>query len=178
MEAKLEAKQESIDFELLSLVAQHIKTNVRELEGALNILLTRKKLSGREVSEDDVQACLQTLGYTGSTNFSPEEVSSQNKKSEKSFDTIVEMVANYYSLSVAELKSSSRKQEVSTARQVLMLIAKKYFKWTYEKIGEYFGGKNHATAIYAISNIEKKLKTPEEDTLQRDYQVFIEWAEQ
>ncbi|MDR0650568.1 MAG: hypothetical protein LBG59_04095 [Candidatus Peribacteria bacterium] len=68
------------------------------------------------------------------------------------------MVANYYALSVAELKSSSRKQEVSTARQVLMLIAKKYFKWTYEKIGEYFGGKNHATAIYAISNIEKKLK--------------------
>jgi chromosomal replication initiator protein len=62
LESKLEAKQETIDFDLLSLVAQHIKSNVRELEGALNILLTRKKLSGREVSEDDVQACLQTLG--------------------------------------------------------------------------------------------------------------------
>jgi chromosomal replication initiator protein len=179
LEAKLEAKQESIDFDLLSLVAQHIKTNVRELEGALNILLTRKKLSGRDVSEDDVHACLQTLGYTaGSTNFHPEEVSSQNKKSEKSFDTIVEMVANYYTLTVAELKSSSRKQEVSTARQVLMLIAKKYFKWTLEKIGEYFGGKNHATAIYAISNIEKKLKSSGEDTLQHDYQIFVEWVEQ
>ncbi|MDR2190146.1 MAG: hypothetical protein LBP53_02955 [Candidatus Peribacteria bacterium] len=88
------------------------------------------------------------------------------------------MVANYYALSVAELKSSSRKQEVSTARQVLMLLAKKYFKRTLEKIGEYFGGKNHATAIYAISNIEKKLKSPTEETLQHDYQVFVEWIEQ
>jgi chromosomal replication initiator protein len=177
LESKLEAKQETIDFDLLSVVAQHIKNNVRELEGALNILLTRKKLSGREVSEDDVQACLQTLGYTvGGANFTPEEVSSQNKKSDKSFDTIVEMAANYYGLSVAELKSSSRKQDISTTRQILMLIAKKYFKWTYEKIGDYFGGKNHATAIYAISNIEKKLKYDE--AIQHDYQVFMEWVEQ
>jgi chromosomal replication initiator protein len=112
----------------------------------------------------------------GGANFTPEEVSSQNKKSEKSFDTIVEMVANYYALSVAELKSSSRKQEISTARQMLMLIAKKYFKWTLEKIGDYFGGKNHATAIHAIRNTEKKLKYDEE--VQRDYQVFVEWVEQ
>jgi chromosomal replication initiator protein len=179
LEAKLEVKQESIDFELLSLVAQHIKTNVRELEGALNILLTRKKLSGKEVSEEDVRACLQTLGYASSASKTTiEEASQQNKKSDNSFDTIVEMVANYYTLSVAELKSSSRKQEVSTARQILMLIAKKYFKWTLEKIGEYFGGKNHATAIYAIRNIEKKLKTPGEEALQHDYQIFIEWVEQ
>ena len=85
------------------------------------------------------------------------------------------MVANYYSLSVAELKSDSRRKEISTARQMLMLIAKKYFKWTLEKTADYFGGKNHATAIYAISNIEKKLKTDE--NIQHDYQVFIEWVE-
>jgi chromosomal replication initiator protein len=85
------------------------------------------------------------------------------------------MVANYYSLSVAELKSDSRKKEITTARQILMLIAKKHFKWTLEKIGEYFGGKNHATAIYAIGNIEKKLKSDE--IIKHDYQVFIEWVE-
>ena len=57
-----------------------------------------------------------------------------NSKSQKSFDTIVEMVANYYSISVAELKSGSRKKEITTARQILMLIAKKHFKRTLEKI--------------------------------------------
>jgi chromosomal replication initiator protein len=158
------------------MVAQHIKSNVRELEGALNILLTRKKLSGKEVSEEDVQACLQTLGYVSSpSKVLSDDASLQNKKSEKSFDTIVEMVANYYTLSVAELKSDSRKKEITTARQILMLIAKKYFKWTLEKIGDYFGGKNHATAIYAISNIEKKLKTDEE--IKYDFSVFMEWVE-
>jgi chromosomal replication initiator protein len=177
LEAKLEAKQETIDTEFLSLIAQHIKSNVRELEGALNILLTRKKLSGNETSADDVQACLQTLGYTpSSSRATVEEASLHNKKSDQSFDNIVEMVANYYALSVAELKSDCRKKEITTARQILMLIAKKYFKWTLEKIGEYFGGKNHATAIYAIGNIEKKLKTDE--TILHDYQIFMEWVEQ
>jgi chromosomal replication initiator protein len=58
----------------------------------------------------------------------------QNSKSQKNFDTIVEMVANYYSISVAEIKSDSRKKEITTARQILMLIAKKHFNRTLEKI--------------------------------------------
>ena len=175
LESKLDMKDEMIDFDLLSLIAEKIKTNVRELEGALNILLTRKKLSGKEVSRDDVEACLQTLGYS-TVSKAPEVAFQQNKKSDASFDHIVEMVANYYGLSVAELKSDSRKKEITTARQILMLIAKQYFKRTLEKTSDYFGGKNHATAIYAIKNIEKKLKTDE--NIRHDFQVFMEWVEQ
>ena len=104
-----------------------------------------------------------------------ENVLQQNKKSTKNFETLVEMVAQYYSLSIEDLKSDSRKKEISTARQLLMLFAKKYFWWTLEKIGEYFWGKNHATAIYAINNMEKKLKSDTE--LQHDYRVFTDWIE-
>ena len=176
LQSKLEIKQESIDSELLSIVAQHITSNVRELEWALNILLTRKKLSWNEISEDDVYACLQTLGYSTQHHMSTFDAVNQNSKSTKSFDTIVEMVANYYSISVAELKSDSRKKEITTARQILMLIAKKHFRRTLEKIWMYFGGKNHATAIYAISNIEKKLKSDKD--IQQDYQIFTERVQQ
>jgi domain len=56
-----------------------------------------------------------------------ENVLQQNKKSTKNFETLVEMVAQYYSLSIEDLKSDSRKKEISTARQLLMLLAKKYF---------------------------------------------------
>ncbi len=157
LESKLQSKGVSIDFEYLSLIAQYIKSNVRELEGALNILITRQQLSKAEISEEDVYSCLKTLGYyceEGQTNF--EQVMQQNKKSSKNFSTLVEMVAQYYSLSIAELKSDSRKKEITQARQILMLLAKKYFNRTLEKIGDYFGGKNHATAIYAINTIEKK----------------------
>ncbi|MBO7094994.1 hypothetical protein J6V86_02185 [bacterium] len=62
------------------------------------------------------------------------DAANQNEKSIKNFDTIVEMVANYYSISVAEIKSDSRKKEITTARQILMLIAKKHFNRTLEKI--------------------------------------------
>ena len=175
LQSKLEIKQETIDTDLLAIIAQHIKTNVRELEWALNILLTRKNLSWKEISEDDVYSCLKTLWYSieQPNIWNP---NARNGKSQKNFDTIVEMVANYYSISVAELKSDSRKKEITTARQILMLIAKKHFRRTLEKIWMYFGWKNHATAIYAISNIEKKLKSDED--IQHDYQIFTEWVEQ
>lgn len=177
LESKLQSKGVSIDFEYLSLIAQYIKSNVRELEGALNILITRQQLSKSEITEEDVYSCLKTLGYycqEGQTNF--DQVMQQNKKSSKNFSTLVEMVAQYYSLSIAELKSDSRKKEITQARQILMLLAKKYFNRTLEKIGDYFGGKNHATAIYAISTIEKKLKS--DSQIQHDYRVFVDWIEQ
>ncbi len=177
LESKLQSKGVSIDFEYLSLIAQYIKSNVRELEGALNILITRQQLSKAEISEEDVYSCLKTLGYyceEGQTNF--EQVMQQKKKSSKNFSTLVEMVAQYYSLSIAELKSDSRKKEITQARQILMLLAKKYFNRTLEKIGDYFGGKNHATAIYAINTIEKKLKSDPE--IQHDYRVLVDWIEQ
>ena len=175
LQSKLEIKQETIDTDLLAIIAQHIKTNVRELEWALNIILSRKNLSWKEITEEDVYGCLRTLWYSVNQPniWNPNE---RNWKSQKNFDTIVEMVANYYSISVAELKSDSRKKEITTARQILMLIAKKHFRRTLEKIWMYFGWKNHATAIYAISNIEKKLKTDED--IQQDYQIFTERVEQ
>ena len=174
LQSKLEIKQENIDSELLGIIAQHITSNVRELEWALNILLTRKKLSWNELSENDVYETLQILWYSvRPNNISPNE---QNWKSQKNFDTIVEMVANYYSISVAELKSDSRKKEITTARQILMHIAKKHFRRTLEKIGMYFWGKNHAAVIYAISNVEEKLKFDKD--IQQDYQIFTERVEQ
>ena len=173
LQSKLEIKQETIDPDLLWIIAQHITSNVRELEWALNFLLTRKAFSWNEICEDDIYACLETLGYSHTKALTWNK---PNTKSEKNFDTIVEMVANYYSISVAELKSDSRKKEITTARQILMLIAKKHFRRTLEKIWMYFGWKNHATAIYAISNIEKKLKSDED--IQHDYQIFTERVEQ
>jgi chromosomal replication initiator protein len=86
---------------------------------------------------------------------------------------LVEQVAAYYSVSVSDLKSDARTKEVTLPRQLLMYVAKKYFHWTFEKIGDYFGGKNHASVIYAVDNVEKKLKYDED--VQHDYGVFMEW---
>lgn len=177
LQSKLEAKEESIDYDLLEIIAKYITNNVRELEWALNTLLTRKKLMWTELKEDDVIDCLRTLWYIAAENTIEEgTIAEMNTKSAQNFGKIVEMAAQYYGLSVSDLKSDSRKQEITIARQLLMLIAKKYYGWTLEKVWDYFGWKNHASVIYAINNIEKKLKSNKE--LAHDYNVFVERVEQ
>jgi len=83
------------------------------------------------------------------------------------------MVAQYYGVAVQELKSEARRKEITNARQMLMLLAKKYFGWTLERIGDYFGGKGHAAVIYAINNTEKKIK--QDQDMSHDYEVFVDW---
>lgn len=133
--------------------------------------MTRQQLSGQEISHQDVLDTLTTLGFAVDPSTpNVENLLKQNKKSTKNFDTLVEIVAEYYNIAIADLKSDSRKKEITTARQLLMYIAKQHFNWTLEKIGDYFGGKDHATAIYAIKNVTKKLKLDAQ--IQHDYRVF------
>lgn len=171
LQTKLAAKGESMDFELLNMIAKYVKDNVRELEWALNILLTRKKILHVELGEQDVVECLKTLWYTPESSRQQENI--VNIRWSQNFGQLVEMVASYYSVSVADLKSETRTKEVTVPRQMLMYLAKKHFHWTFEKIGDYFGGKNHASVIYAVDNVEKKLKHDED--IQHDYKVFMEW---
>ena len=134
-------------------------------------MLTRQQLSGQESSHPDGLDTLTTLGSAVDPSTpNVENLLKQNKKSTKNFDTLVEIVAEYYNIAIADLKSDSRKKEITTARQLLMYIAKQHFNWTLEKIGDYFGGKDHATAIYAIKNVTKKLKLDAQ--IQHDYRVF------
>ena len=139
-------------------------------------MLTRKSVNHAEVSMDDVYACLKTLGYAVQDDITNKDIAiKSNTKSQQNFVHLVEMVAQYYNLSVADLKSESRKKEITNARQILMLIAKRNFGRTLEKIGDYFGGKGHAAVIYAINNIEKKCKSDQD--ISHDYNVFIDRLE-
>ena len=173
LQSKLMNKWEDLDFHLLEIIAKYIKDNVRELEWALNILLSRKAILHKDIEEVDVYECLKTLGYKieHSADATQAAVES-NTKWTKNYDLLVDMVAQYYGISVQELKSESRKKEITNARQILMLLAKKYFSWTLERIGDHFGGKGHAAVIYAINNTEKKLKKDQD--MSHDYEVFVD----
>jgi len=173
LQSKLMNKWEDLDFYLLEILAKYIKENVRELEWALNIILSRKAILHKEVEEQDVFECLKTLWYkVEHTAEATETAVASNTKWTKNFDLLVDMVAQYYWLSVQELKSESRKKEITNARQILMLLAKKYFSRTLERIGDHFGGKGHAAVIYAINNTEKKIKKDQD--LAHDYEVFVD----
>lgn len=174
LQSKLMSKGEDLDFNLLEIIAKYIKENVRELEWALNILLSRKAILHKDVEQQDVFECLKTLWYAiEHTTESTQSAVQSNTKGTKNFDLLVDMVAQYYGISVQELKSESRKKEITNARQILMLLAKKYFQWTLERIGDHFGGKWHAAVIYAINNTEKRLKKDQD--ISHDYEVFVDW---
>lgn len=203
LQAKLEQKNEYIDLEVLGVIAEAVKSNVRELEWALNILLTKKTLLGKELVIEDAFECLETLWYTsafaserkisqqnhgvGVNNqegswmtswwhaYQKQNFAQENSKWVGSYSTLVDRVAEYYTISVADIKSESRKKEIVIARQLLMYLAKKYFHRTFEKIWDFFGGKNHASVIYAVNTIEKKLKTDE--GVRHDYSVFLDWLD-
>ena len=142
LESKIQSKDVNIDFECLSLIAQYIKSNVRELEGALNILISRQQITNSEITENDVYSCLKTLGYyveqTPWITNPNDTIRKGSKTSTKNFETLIEMLASYYDLAVADIKSESRKKPIAQARQMLMYLAREYFWWTYEQIWDYF----------------------------------------
>ncbi len=174
LQSKLSRKGEKIDFDLLTIIAKHITNNVRELEWALNVLLTKKNLTHCEFDEKSMYSCLSTLWYYSNDDreATAEDISYMNTSSVLSFSKIVEFVAKYYDLAISDLKSAKRSKEISQTRQLLMVIAKNNFGWTLEKIWDYFGGKNHAAVIYACKNFEKKLK--KDNNLSHDYNIIME----
>lgn len=163
LKQKLAEKWEDLPMEFLEIIAKHITTNIRELEGALNHLITVKKLQKRELTKDDVYNAIKILGIPINSNGqtpiqSATFAQSLNTTNEKSFSKLVDFIANYYSISPQDIRWDSRKKEISIARQMLMYLAKNRFGWTLEKIGDYFGGKNHSSVIYSINNFQKLLK--------------------
>ena len=177
LESKLQTKWIHIEREYLSIIAEHVRDNVRELEWALNTLLTRSRIMWWEITEDMVYECLKTLWFNVSNGnvINNPAIIAGSTTSTTNFDSLVEMVANYYDVSIADIKWESRKYQISKARQMLMYLARKYFKWQYERIGEQFW-KNYATVMHSVDVIEESLKS--DPDLQHDYRIFADWIQQ
>jgi len=168
IEAKLKKKGEHLATEFVSYIADIVDTNIRELEWALNIVLTKKKLKKSELTLPDIIDSLTTLGFQDkkTNNTSSQSNHSQNTTPTHRLDTtsqtsrlelIIQKIALHYDIAAGDIIWSSRKKEVSFARQMSMYTAKKYFNRSLQKIGNYFWWKNHASVIYAIRQFEKKL---------------------
>lgn len=175
MQHKLLQKDVYISDILLGMVAEHIKTNVRELEWCLNTLITKQKMMGIDIEEKDVMSCLQSLWYDTHQAKIQQYDTQEHARSPQNFNTVVEMVAQYYAIGVSDIKGDWRKKDISNARQILMYLAKKHLGRTLEKIGMFFGGKDHTAVIYAVDNISKKMKT--DDMIAHDVRIFTEWLQ-
>ena len=117
-------------------VAKHLRSNVRELEGALRKILAFVRFHGKEVTIDVARVALKDL------------LSIQNRQI--SVENIQKAVADFYSIKVADMYSKKRPANIARPRQIAMFMAKELTQKSLPEIGELFGGRDHTTVLHAV----------------------------
>jgi chromosomal replication initiator protein len=153
------AETEEIDLpdDVALFIAQHVKSNVRELEGLLNRVVAFASLSGRPISLEMTKETLRDILPEGN------QVSASD---------IVKFVARHYGLKVSEIKSRNNSKHIAFPRQVAMYLCKQLTELSYPDIGKQFNDKHHSTVMHSVKKIEK-LREKEAD-LDRTVQGFLD----
>jgi len=146
----------SLSDDVAFFIASQIKSNVRELEGALVRLSAFSSLHGVPITVDLAKEVLK--------NIIKEHVS------ECSVEAIQRAVAEVYHIKVSDLKSPRRLKSVALPRQIAMYLSKKHLNISYPEIGYKFGGKDHSTVIHAVKKISKMLE--KDEALKRDIEAI------
>ncbi len=128
---------------LVQYIAHSVNTNIRELEGVIVSLIAYASLRKEDITLELARQVLKNIVHEIHT--------------EVSVDYIQKVVANYYDVSLANLKSRSRKKEIVMARQVAMYFAKRHTNHSLQSIGDYFGGRDHSTVIHALQAVDNRL---------------------
>lgn len=126
-------------------IAQRIRSNVRELEGALKRVIANAHFTGRSISTDLVREALKDL------------LALQDRL--VGIDNIQRVVAEYYKIKVSDLNSKRRSRSVARPRQVAMYLAKDLTSHSLPEIGETFGGRDHTTVLHACRKIKELLES-------------------
>ena len=134
-----------LNAEVVEYVAHNIDSNIRELEGALISLLAQASLNRKDIDLDLAKKMVK--------NFV------KNASREISIEYIQKLVSDFYSLSIEQLKSKTRKREIVQARQISMYFAKQLTKAPLKKIGMHFGGRDHSTVIHACQTVSDLMDT-------------------
>ncbi|MDE3740675.1 chromosomal replication initiator protein DnaA [Maribacter polysaccharolyticus] len=131
--------------DIINYVAKHIKTNIRELEGAIISLIAQSSFNKKEVTIELAQQVVEKFV--------------KNTKREVSIDYIQKVVSDYFEMDVATLQSKTRKRHIVQARQLAMFFAKKFTKASLASIGSQIGKRDHATVLHACKTVDNLAET-------------------
>jgi chromosomal replication initiator protein len=143
LKAKVQNFGLKVPLNVLELIAHHITSSNRELEGALNKLITHCSLEGIEANIKTAQEILKD-------NFDAHDI-------DLSVEQIVDAVAAKYQITVNELQSKSRAARFVLPRQIAMYLAKQLTSYSLQEIGFKIGDRDHATVIYSVKKLEDSL---------------------
>lgn len=143
--------------EVAFFIAKRLRSNVRELEGALNRVIANANFTGRSITIDFVREALRDL------------LALQDKL--VTIDNIQKTVAEYYKIKVADLLSKRRNRSVARPRQIAMALSKELTNHSLPEIGDAFGGRDHTTVLHACRKVHSLRE--ESHDIKEDYSNLI-----
>lgn len=155
LQKKCQQKAAFISDRILNFIASNITNSVRELEGILNQVIAEYELSKIIPS---IKSVGNIIKRAKGIDRLIGDVETTFQAVPRDMNDIVEKVAEFYNVNSNDIIGLSREAKVSNVRHVAMYIAKKYFKFTYKSIGDFFGKRLHSTVMYSYKKVEKDLK--------------------
>ncbi len=148
---KKKASEENFDVkdDILFYIAEHLKSNIRNLEGVLKRLMAYNVLMGKPITMDLADDAIKEF---------------LNKSDDPHVNTeyILSVVANYFNVTSDEILSSKRSQEIAYARHIAMYLIREFTNLSLPKIGKELGGRNHATILNGINKIKESMEKNED----------------
>ena len=142
-------KAELLDFtltdEISTYIATNLKSNIRQLEGAVKKLKALSHFASSAINMAMAQNVIK-------------EIITDNQPIPITVEKIINMVAGSFGITAEDIKSTKRNTQISTARKIAMYIIREETGMPHAAIGEKFGGRDHSTVVYAVSNIEKAIE--------------------
>ncbi|AZN37161.1 chromosomal replication initiator protein DnaA [Iodobacter ciconiae] len=138
---KAERENFKLDANVAFFVAKHIRSNVRELEGALKRVLAYSRFTNQPITLDAAKEALKDILASGSRQVSVENIQ--------------KTVADFYKIKIADMHSKKRTRDIARPRQIAMALTKELTQMSLPAIGEAFGGRDHTTVLHACRTIEE-----------------------
>ena len=148
LQKKVEAFNYNIDNEVLSYIANNVKSNIRELEGSVKKVVALANLEKKVI---DIEIAKEALKDIVSPN-SPSMITPEN---------IINVVCDHYSVSVEDIKSSKRNKDLAHPRQIIMYLCRSMTNATYKEIASLLGGRDHSTIMYGERSISDLMEKDE-----------------
>mgnify|MGYP000988397988 FL=1 len=148
LKKKADVEKLNVANEVMVYIATKIKSNIRELEGALIRIVAYSSLTNRPITVELASEALK-------------DIISNKQNKNITIDVIQDVVAGYFNLRIEDLKSQRRTRNVAYPRQIAMYLSRKLTDMSLPKIGEEFGGRDHTTVIHAYEKISDALNTDE-----------------
>lgn len=155
LEKKLKEKNYSLSKEILNYIADNIKNNIRELEGALNRIIAYHEFNNSTPTVETTKKILNDLLI----NTRLKSITPKN---------IIDVVSKFYDINIKDLTGKRRKKELVWPRQITMFLMREEINTSYPTIGNELGGRDHTTAIHAYNKISKEIKENENEKAKQE----------